>query len=665
MCGIVGYLNFRNGFAPSEDVMRAMLAAIRHRGPDQFGIYLDDFAALGNARLSIIDLDHGQQPMTTADRRYWIVYNGEIFNHRELREELESNGIIVQTQCDTEIFLKLFEKEGPQCLHRLNGQFAVAVWDAREKKLFLARDRLGIRPLYYSFYDNTFVFGSEIKAIASFPGLKLSWDAAALDQIFTGWSCLAPLSPFSEIKQLRPGSYAWLHENGIQEKVYWEPQFDIQDSEFKTDSETDLIEALHDLLLDSVQLRLQADVPVGAYLSGGLDSSLIASLVKENAKGRFDTFSIAFSDTNFDESEHQRRMASLLDTEHQVITVTHEEIRDIFPEVVWHCENPILRTAPAPMFLLSRLVNRSHYKVVLTGEGADEFFAGYDIFKEAKIRAFWAKEPESERRPKLLQRIYPDLQNLARLGPKYLANFFGHGLTDTAIDSYSHSIRWMNTRRAKRFFSRELSEAVEKRSADLASEAELPAAFKHWDILSKAQCLEISTFLSSYLLSSQGDRVGMGNSVEGRYPFLDYRVSEFCSKLPAKFRMRGLRDKYLLRKLGKEILPKDIWDRPKKPYRAPIHRSFFSSERETYVDHILSEGSLEKSGLFNPKAVSMLTGKIKRGLPVGEIDDMALTGLISTQLLHEQYVDGFTAPEPLGAKDDVLICDSRRKVSQN
>ena len=665
MCGIAGYLNFRNGLVPSEETMRAMLATIRHRGPDQFGIYLDDIATLGNARLSIIDLEHGQQPMATADRRYWIVYNGEIFNHNELREELQSSGTSIETLCDTEVFLKLFEKEGPECLHRLNGQFAVAIWDTHDRRLFLARDRLGIRPLYYGLHDKNFVFGSEIKVLASFPGLKLSWDSAALDQIFTGWSCIAPRSPFNEVRQLRPGSYAWLDETGIREQVYWQPEFEIDDSAILSASEADLVEALHNLLLDSVRLRLQADVPVGAYLSGGLDSSLIASLVKENAKGRFDTFSIAFSDANFDEREHQRRMASLLDTEHQVVTVTHEDIRDVFPEVVWHCENPVLRTAPAPMFLLSRLVNRSHYKVVLTGEGADEFFAGYDIFKEAKIRAFWAKEPESEKRPKLLQRIYPDLQNLARLGPKYLANFFGHGLTDTASDSYSHSIRWTNTRRAKRFFSRELSDAVKKRSVDLASEAELPAAFKHWDILSRAQRLEISTFLSSYLLSSQGDRVGMGNSVEGRYPFLDYRVSEFCSKLPAKFRMQGLRDKYLLRKLGKEILPQNIWDRPKKPYRAPIHRSFFSSERETYVDHILSEGSLEKSGLFNPKAVSMLTGKIKKGLPVGEIDDMALTGLISAQLLQEQYVDDFKAPEPLGAKDDVLICDSRRKASQN
>ncbi len=665
MCGIAGYLNFKKGLVPSKETMQAMLATIRHRGPDQFGIYLDDTAALGNARLSIIDLDHGQQPMATSDRRYWIVYNGEIFNHKELREELQSSGVAIETHCDTEVFLKLFEKEGPDCLRRLNGQFAAAIWDTREKRLFLARDRLGIRPLYYSFHGGSFVFGSEIKVLASFPGLQLSWDAVALDQIFTGWSCLAPRSPFDEIKQLRPGSYACLDESGLQEQVYWQPSFEVEDPAFRSASETDLIDALHDLLLDSVKLRLQADVPVGAYLSGGLDSSLIASLVKENARGRFDTFSIAFSDANFDESEHQQRMASLLDTEHQVIKVANEDIRDVFPEVIWHCESPILRTAPAPMFLLSRLVNRSRYKVVLTGEGADEFFAGYDIFKEAKIRAFWAKEPESQRRPKLLERIYPDLQNLARLGPKYLASFFGHGLTDTTSDSYSHNIRWTNTRRAKRFFSPELNDAIGTRTSNLASEADLPAEFKHWDILSRAQRLEISTFLSSYLLSSQGDRVGMGNSVEGRYPFLDYRVSDFCSKLPAKFRMRGLRDKYLLRKLGKEILPKDIWDRPKKPYRAPIHRSFFSSERETYVDHVLSEDSLEKCGLFNPKAVSMLTGKIKRGLPLGEIDDMALTGLISTQLLHEQYVENFKAPDPLGAKDDVLIYDSRRRALKN
>ena len=375
-----------------------MLAMIRHRGPDQFGIYVDDVAALGNARLSIVDLTSGQQPIATEDERFWIVYNGEIFNHHELRRELEEKGHRFETSCDTEVFLHLYEQEGPNCLSRLNGQFAVAIWDSLRQELFIARDRLGVRPLFYSRQDGIFVFGSEIKAMAVHPSVTLQIDPVALDQIFTGWSCLAPRTAMQDIHQLPAGHFAVIGRNGLRLRRYWSPAFaEVREGSLrKSLSDEVILGTLRELLVDSTRLRLLADVPVGAYLSGGLDSSIIAALIRRHTTGRVDTFSIAFSDHVFDESEHQRRMARHLDTDHQVFKASHEDIGRVFPDVVWHCETPLLRTAPAPMFLLSRLVNRSGYKVVLTGEGADEFLAGYDIFKEASIRAFWSRRPDSK-----------------------------------------------------------------------------------------------------------------------------------------------------------------------------------------------------------------------------------------------------------------------------
>ena len=659
MCGIAGYLNLHESEPPSELLLRQMLAMIRHRGPDQFGIYLDDGIGMGNARLSIIDLTSGQQPIATEDERFWIVYNGEIFNHRELRRELETKGHRFETHCDTEVFLHLYEQEGPECLHRLNGQFSVAIWDSLEGELFIARDRLGIRPLFYYLRDDVFVFGSEVKALAVHPAVELEIDPVALDQIFTGWSCLPPRTAFQGIHQLAPGHFALINKNGIRIKRYWRPAFTGSQGEHpnlpsESSSLIELLETLRELLADSTRLRLLADVPVGSYLSGGLDSSIIAALVRRFATGRVDTFSIAFTDSTFDESEHQRRVARHLGTDHQVVEASHQDIGDIFPDVVWHCETPLLRTAPAPMFLLSRLVNRAGYKVVLTGEGADEFLAGYDIFKEAKIRAFWSRQPNSAFRPKLLQRIYSD-QNLSKLGPKYLASFFGERFTEVGAPDYSHSIRWRNTRRAQRLFSADLSARIRHQAELLLDSVPLPDGFNVWSVLERAQYLEVVTFLSPYLLSSQGDRVAMAHSVEGRFPFLDYRVVEFCGRLPDKFKLPALRDKYLLRKLARDLLPEDICNRPKKPYRAPIHRSFFHPRATAYVRELLSEKALREAGLFHPDAVTKLVAKIDRGQALGETDDMALAGVLSSQLFYYQFLKNFQRSKPLSESDDVKV----------
>lgn len=657
MCGIAGILNLSDRPSPpTEELVSSMLAQIRHRGPDEFGIYLDKLIGIGNARLSIIDLGGGQQPISNEDGTLWIVFNGEIFNYVELRPELEARGHRFATNSDTEVLLHAFEEYGPKCLERLNGQFAFAVWNTRERSLFLARDRLGVRPLFYTESGGRLVFGSEIKALLADKSVAVEIDPVVLDQVFTFWSPLAPRSIFKGINQLPPGHFMQVRGGELSIRSYWEPQFPSADEPVKTaNNESALLEQLSELLIDAARIRLRADVPVGAYLSGGLDSSLIAAIIRNFTKNRLETFSIAFNDATFDESPHQLQMAEFLGTKHNVVQATHADIGRAFPEVVWHAETPLMRTSPAPMFLLSKLVRDCGYKVVLTGEGADEFIAGYDIFKEAKIRRFWARNPGSALRPLLLKRLYPDIPGVAGGNASFLEAFFRQGLLETDSPSYSHALRWRNGRRTTRFFSTSVKAAVAAQHTQAIDQVTYPPAFKQWDSLAQAQYLEISIFLSQYLLCSQGDRVSMAHSIEGRFPFLDYRVVEFCNRLPPTLKLRGLTEKYLLKKLAARWLPKEIAGRRKKPYRAPIHRSFFNEGARDYVSEVLSPKELHATDLFDPNAVGLLAKKAANG-GLGETDDMALAGIISTQLLHHQFISGRRAIATLPTGSSVKVC---------
>jgi len=662
MCGIAGRLNPMDSAPAPEQMVRRMLSAIRHRGPDEFGIYLDSQVALGSARLSIIDLNGGQQPISNEDDSLWIVFNGEIFNYPELRQELEARGHRFATSTDTEVFLHLYEDLGPACLERLNGQFACAIWDTRSRTLFLARDRLGVRPLFYAQVNGALVFGSEIKALLVDPGVQARIDPFALDQIFTFWSTISPRTAFQGVRQLPPGHYLLAGNGKTEIRRYWEPDFSNGRIVPSRPTE-DYLEELSALLTDATRIRLRADVPVGAYLSGGLDSSLIAALIRREGASRLDTFSIAFQDSGYDESEFQRSMARFLGTSHQVTKVTHSDIARVFPEVIWHTETPVLRTAPAPMFLLSRLVREHGYKVVLTGEGADELLGGYDIFKETAIRQFWARQPQSGLRPRLFARLYADIPAMANVNGEFLSAFFRAGLEATDSPSYSHAIRWRNTRRARRFFSADLLNAIERESPDPLQPLVYPLEFARWGWLERAQYLESTIFLSEYLLSSQGDRMAMAHSVEGRFPFLDYRVVEFATRLPSHLKLNGLKEKFLLKKLGRQLLPEAIWRRRKRPYRAPVHRSFFDGEAPDYVRELLSPRRIQATGLFNAAAVSGLVTKLERGAPIGETDDMGLAGVLSTQLWVDRFVDLYRAPEPLGERPNVKLCVGKESMA--
>ncbi len=659
MCGITGILNLATDEPPREATLRQMLAMIRHRGPDEFGIYLDPQVGLGSARLSIVDLNGGQQPICNEDSTLWIVFNGEIFNHLELRPDLESRGHRFSTHTDTEVLLHLYEEYGPSCLSRLNGQFAFAIWDSKHHTLFLARDRLGVRPLFYTVINHTLLFGSEIKAILADPRVTPSLDPTTLEQIFTFWSPLSPRTAFKGITELPPGHYLLTQAGEISIKQYWALEFPHDGSESalrqKPPAPDSYLDELESLLIDAVNIRLRADVPVGAYLSGGLDSSLISSIIRNTTNTRLDTFSIAFDDPHYDESAFQRQMARFLNTDHQVVQASYADIGAVFPDVIWHTELPIMRTSPAPMFLLSQQVRKSGYKVVLTGEGADEFLGGYDIFKEAKVRRFVHNRPDSKRRPLLFKRLYPDITELGLNNPAFLAAFFQGDDTGTDSPFFSHAIRWRNNRRTCLFFSDELRAQLTGAMNGLSGISGPPLGFPRWSSLAQAQFLETSIFMSQYLLSSQGDRVAMAHSIEGRFPFLDYRLVEFCNRLPPSLKLHVLTEKYLLKKLGRKWLPAEIWQRPKRPYRAPIQRSFFNDKPSPYVRELLSSTRIKATGLFNPQAVSQLVAKAEKGTRLSETAEMALVGILSTQLLHQKFITDFRRPPPLSQTDNIKI----------
>lgn len=656
MCGIVGMFDRRGRQAASEQALRLMLSLLRHRGPDEFGILLDREAGLGNARLSILDLAGGSQPIANEDESLWIVFNGEIFNHLELRNELRNRGHQFRTASDTEVVLHLYEDFREDCLQQLNGQFAIAIWDSHRRRLFLARDRLGVRPVFYcELPDSTLLFASEVKAILSDPRVSAELDPKAISDVFTYWAARPPRTVFRGIRELPAGHFLTADAQTVRVQRYWDCSFplDVRSTHPRTAAE--VAEEFRELLIDACRIRLRADVSVGAYLSGGLDSSIIASIVRKFTPNRLVTFSIAFTDEHFDESAFQRDMARHLETEHHSVRASYLDIGRVFPEVIWHAETPLMRTAPAPMFLLSQLVRASGFKVVLTGEGADEFLAGYDIFKEAKIRRFWAQQPESSRRPLLLRRLYRDICGMTEANQTLLTAFFGEGLRDGGSPWYSHAVRWRNNRRTLRFLNHELSskpDGDEGRHPDI----QLPESFMDWEPLARAQYLEITTFLSAYLLSAQGDRMAMAHSVEGRYPYLDVRLVEFCNALPTRLKLPVLREKHLLKAAALRWLPERIRQRPKHPYRAPVHRCFFNEATPDYVRELLAPKCIRAAGIFRPVAVERLVRKIEEGGVPGETDSMALVGVLSTQLVHHLFVEQFRRPEPLSSRDRVKVC---------
>ncbi|AUM13609.1 asparagine synthase (glutamine-hydrolyzing) [Ketobacter alkanivorans] len=637
MCGIAGIADFSGLGGDVKATLQKMVSQLHHRGPDGTGFYHDAHIGLAHARLSIIDLAGGAQPIHNEDSTIQVIFNGEIFNYVELREELLGQGHQFYTHSDTEVIVHLYEQHGPGFVNKLNGQFAIAIWDTNKQRLLMYRDRVGIAPLYYAQTGSRITFGSEIKAIlpalAARPGVNLQ----ALDQLMTYWAPASPNTLFEGVYELPPGFMMVMDASGMQISRYWDWSFPVQADQYLADSEEVLAEQLRELLVDATRIRLRSDVPVGAYLSGGLDSSVLVAMIHHFSDAKLRTFSIGFDAESLDETSYQQLMIDQVGADHSRVQCSEADIAEHFVKTIWHTEAPILRTAPVPMRLLSNLVRSQDYKVVLTGEGSDEVLGGYDIFKETKIRQFWAANADSGFRPALLKRLYPYLDVSPGRAQQYLRNFFGSNLDEPNLPCFSHIPRWTTTAKCKEFFSSEVKATL---SGDLMKlvESSLPQQSGDWHYFNRAQYLEAKTLMAGYLLSSQGDRMLMASSVEGRFPFLDHRVIEFANRLPPKLKMKALNEKYLLKRSMGGYLPDAIVNRHKQPYRAPDIPSFFTDNPPDYVNDLLSEAALAKSGLFDAKRVQMLVKKIRLGRAIGYKDNMALVGILSTQVWHDLYM---------------------------
>lgn len=640
MCGITGIFHFKNSQHIDPVVLKSMTDILRHRGPDDDGYYINNNIGLGQRRLSIIDLSTGKQPMHNEDKTLWVIYNGEIFNYIELREELEKKGHHFYTHSDTEVIVHAYEEFGKNFLHHFNGQFAIALWDDKKKELILARDRVGIRPLFYTILDGqTLLFGSEMKAIFKYPGVKREIDPEGIKQIFSYWVNVPPRTVFKNIQELAPGRMMICTRKGIEVTQYWKLNFpranEYEDRPLKFFSDR-----LAELLYDAITIRLRADVPVASYLSGGIDSSVISALVKKYHNNNLITFSVAFADKDYDERHYQQLMVNYLKTDNRSVEVDYETIGKSFSNVVWYAEKPMIRTAPSPLFLLSKLVRENNIKVVLTGEGSDEILGGYDIYKEDKIRRFWARFPQSTSRPKLLTRMYPYLLKEGQANAFWM-QFFKKDLLEVNNPLYSHIIRWDNTSVILNYFNSDFWNGSNGHIDHQELMNYLNPEMVYWHPLARAQYLEIDTFMSGYLLSSQGDRMMMGNAVEGRFPFLDYRVIEFASQIPPHFKIRGLNEKYILKKTYQDLIPLEIINRYKMPYRAPIAPCFIGPNADPLIAELLTRKKIEHDGYFNSARTEKLLEKVRRFQNISARDDMAVVGVVSTQLLHYYFIENF------------------------
>jgi asparagine synthase (glutamine-hydrolysing) len=653
MCGIAGVVRLEDEAAPPDDLLlRRMLGALAHRGPDAFGTYRDDTVGLAHARLSIIDLATGQQPLANEDGTLWIAFNGEIFNYLELRDELASRGHRFRTASDTEVIVHAWEEWGEEAMPRFNGQWAFALWDRRRRRLVLSRDRHGVRPLFVARAAGRLIFGSEVKALFVEPAVPRAVDPLGLDQVFTFWTTVAPRTPFDGVEEIPPGHTRIVELDRTRgresTRPYWQPSYP-RGGEGEPRSIDEAAVGLRDRLEQAVRLRmLRADVPVGCYLSGGIDSSVIAALGRRAKEGVFRTFSLRFADAEFDETRYQRLMAERLNAEHTEVVCSRADIARVFPEVVEHTERPVLRSAPAPMFLLSRLVRDARFKVVLTGEGSDEMLGGYDIFREAKVRAFWARDPDSSCRPQLLERLYPYLARSPAAARAMSRKFFAQGLDRPAAPGFTHGPRWSAASALKRLIAAPLRQEASRAEGDLLGD--LPASFASWDVVSRAQYLEVRTLLSGYLLASQGDRMLMANSVEGRFPFLDPDVVAYADAMPSRFKLRVLDEKHVLKRAAGDLIPREILERPKQPYRAPDALSFVGAGAPDYVTEVLSRETLERAGLFEADPVVALVAKCRDRAASGQLsnaDNMAFLGVLSTQLLWELFVRSRPLPAPV------------------
>ena len=596
MCGIVGIV-YRDRDKPvNQDDLRRMCGTMIHRGPDDEGFFVDRHVGLAMRRLNIIDLVTGHQPIANEDGRVWIVFNGEIYNFPELRTEMEKKGHRFATNTDTETIVHLYEEYGVDCVKRLNGMFAFAIWDQRNQRLFLARDRLGVKPLYYFLDDHCLVFGSELKAILADKNVPRQIDLEALDSYLTAEYIPAPLSIFQGIKKLPPGHTLLLRDGKVSIDRYWDLQFNGLQGR-----EEDLCATLGELLKDAVRIRLVSDVPLGAFLSGGVDSSAIVCLMSEITGRPVKTFSIGFDDPSYNELEYARVVARQFNTEHHELMVQPDVVH-LVQDLVKYLDEPLADVSVFPTYLVSQLA-RQHVTVALSGDGGDELFAGYEWYIANKIASYYERVPAFLRDrwiPRVVDCIPPSTRK------KGMINKLKRFVEGSVLPDSLQHFRWsmFATEESKRsLYSEELQRSMGQINAYERFIDHFQSTARA-DALWQQQVADIKTYLADDILVKV-DRMSMANSLEARTPFLDYRLVEFAAGLPSHLKLRGLQTKYLLKRCMASKLPRTVLSRKKEGFSIPM-KNWLKQELRPLMQDLLSPARMKRGGFFNASYVQRL-----------------------------------------------------------
>lgn len=634
MCGIAGFFQYNSSLESCHQpdaVLRSMLDAIYHRGPDDEGTLVEPPAWLGMRRLSIISLDDGKQPIYDESGRFGVLFNGEIYNYRELRESLQSRGHILKTNSDTEVIVHLFEEYGRGCLEHLRGMFAFVIWDSHKRELFVARDRLGIKPLYYANVDGQFIFASELKAIVRHPNVKKELDPVALGDYLSIKYVPAPRTMFRDIQSLEPGHCLTVGQQGIRHECYWD--FSIEPDESKSDEEC--VDQLLDILRESVKLRLRSDVPFGAFLSGGLDSSTIVALMAEQLTSPVETFSVGFESAGVqDELPFAEQVAKHFGCKHHVLKIGAKDFLQYAEDVIYHLDQPIADQATVATFMLSRLAGQS-VKMVLTGEGGDELFAGYARYEGERMSPAFGLLPDwgkaafrsfSGRLPGLRRaKIAAEALSYGDEAQRYAAWFpmFTQDMRKRVLSSYMAE----QVKDVSRVFRKQLRRCGEGSR------------------LSRMLYCDTKLWLPDYLLL-RGDKLTMAHSIEGRVPLLDHKLVEFAARLPDRMKLRSRQRKWLLKQAASRLLPKDIIERKKQGFPIPIEK-WLKDEAKDLVHDCLSEEVVRRRGLFSPQYVRELVKAHESGYADRATE---IWGLVSLEIWSRRFLDQAepsVAPKPI------------------
>jgi asparagine synthase (glutamine-hydrolysing) len=625
MCGIVGIIDPALPASEIQPTLQRMNDIIVHRGPDDDGFFLSEGIGLGMRRLSIIDLGGGKQPIYNEDRSIVIVFNGEIYNYRELTQQLKQRGHVFTTMSDTEVIVHLYEEVGEACVDQLRGMFAFAVWDMGRRKLFIARDRLGIKPLYYTQMGDRLIFGSEIKSILQHPDVEARLDLEGLNNFLSLKYVPAPRTMFEGIQSLQPGHTLTWHANTVAIKPYWDLSF--ANSQNGHLSEEAYAEQLEALIRESVKLRLRSDVPFGAFLSGGVDSSTVVAIMSQFLDEPVKTFSVGFHDDTHvaDELPFARLVAKQYQTDHHEIYVGPQDFIDLMDKVAWHLDQPIADQATVATYMVSKLAS-SHVKMVLTGEGGDELFAGYARYAGERFSPYFRHIPASVK--SLALAMSDRLPGLHR--PKIAL----YALCQP--DETTRFTNWFplfNYDRKMALLSDDLRSELYQASSDYVF-AEYLARTDASDALNRMLYVDTKLWLPDYLLL-RGDKLTMATSLEGRVPLLDHKVVEFAASLPPHLKLNGLARKYLLKKVSRKLLPPEIIDRKKEGFPIPIYQ-WLRTEANSLLRDYLSPETVQRRGLFNQDYVTKLLDEYQAG--VGDHGHL-LWGLLSVELWHRNFID--------------------------